>query len=107
MKPMTGELGVLYQDNEQVGWIKYWTAIYNRDTHETIIRASQYKFLQDVDKGEFDIEFYVKANDELESVHKAKATISLPARIPGKVYNRVIELNLGAFEWEPMLVRSK
>ncbi len=99
MKPMTGEIGKLSLNGEQVGGFKYWTAIRNRTTGQTRVRASRFWLLREVEANTFNAEFYVNTNEGLECVYSTEVTAALPQSTVNKMVDKVIEMNLGTFDW--------
>lgn len=100
MKPMTGEIGQLSLNGEQVGGFKYWTAIQNRRTLETRVIASKFWLFKEVNSNKLQADFYShEPNDKLELVYSAGVTIDFPEYILDKTISHSIEMNLGMFDW--------
>ena len=100
MKPMTGEIGKLSLGGKQVGGFKYWTAIQNRNSLQTVVRASKFWMLEEVESNKFDAEFYShNPDDKLKLVYSAPVTVDLPHYELDKMMSHVIEINLGVFDW--------
>lgn len=100
MKPMTGEIGKLSTDGEQVGGFKYWTAIQNRDSLQTIVRASRFWLLKAVKTDKFQAEFYShNPDDKLKLVYSTDVTVQLPSYEIDKMQSKAIEMDLGVFDW--------
>lgn len=100
MKPMTGEIGKLSLNGEQVGGFKYWTAIENRDTLQTRVIASKFWFLKEVDTHQLQAEFYSHAPDgNLKLVYSTDVTADFPEYELDTMMSQKIEMNLGTFDW--------
>ncbi len=100
MKPMTGEIGKLSLDGEQVGGFKYWTAIQNRKTLETRVIASKFWLFKEVNGDKLRADFYSHVpNDKLELVYSADVSIDFPEHTLNKTISYPIEMNLGTFDW--------
>mgnify|MGYP001584765003 CR=1 FL=1 len=100
MKPMTGEIGKLSLNDEQVGGFKYWTAIQNRNSLQTIVRASKFWMLKKADTTRFQADFYShNPNGNLNLVYSTAVTIELPDYEIDKMQAKAIEMNLGVFDW--------
>ncbi len=103
MKPMTGEIGKLSIDGEQVGGFKYWTAIQNRNSLQTLVRASKFWLLKEVNTDKFQADFYSHNPDgNLKLVYSTPVTLTLPEYEIDKMMSSVIEMNLGKFDWTGM-----
>jgi hypothetical protein len=98
MKLMTGEIGKLELNGEQVGGFKYWTAIQNRDTNETKVIASKFWTLRKLDNGKYTAEFYSRVEDKLELIYKAPVEIEFPEHEVNKTMTKQITLDLGKFD---------
>ncbi len=100
MKPMTGEIGKLSLNGEQVGGFKYWTAIQNRRTLETRVIASRFWLLKEFNGNKLRADFYSHVpNDKLELVYSADVTIDFPEYDINKMMLNSIEMKLGVFDW--------
>lgn len=96
---MTGEIGTISLNGEQVGGFKYWTALQNKDTGQSRVIASKYQLLKQVSSGEFNFKFYSRVNDELSLVYSVKGTIQFPDLTVNKTIDKNIEIDLGVFNW--------
>jgi len=100
MKPMTGEIGKLSIGNKQVGGFKYWTAIQNRNSLQTIVKASKFWVLEKVDTNQFQAEFYShNPGGNLHLVYTTDVDVNLPDCELDKMMSKTIEMNLGTFAW--------
>lgn len=100
MKPMTGEMGKLSIDGQQVGGFKYWTAIQNRDTLQCHVVASKFWVLKKVATNNMKAEFYAfDFNDNLELIYQADATVDFPEYVLDRMISRKLDIDLGEFDW--------
>ena len=99
MIPMTGEIGVFYQDGGQVGGFKYWTAIHNRATKQTVVRASEFWINKEFN-GNLQAEFLYRTDGGLETAYKTKAKVKLPKYELGKYTKKTIDIDCGEFIWD-------
>ena len=100
MKPMTGEIGKLSLNGEQVGGFKYWTAIQNRNSLQTRVVASKFWLLKEIDTGELKADFYSHNPDgELRHIYSADITTTFPEYEVDKMMSKPISLELGTFNW--------
>ncbi len=100
MKPMTGEIGKLSLDGEQVGGFKYWTTIQNRNSLQTKVIASKFWLLKEVKTNKLQADFYSRTfGGELELIYSASVTINFPEYEIDKMMHKSIEMDLGIFDW--------
>lgn len=99
-QPMTGEIGKLSINGEQVGGFKYWTAIQNRDSLQTIVRASKFWLLREIYTDKFQADFYShNPDDKLKLVYSSDVSVNFPPYELDKMTDGIIEMNLGTFDW--------
>src|SRR3990167_7442248 len=100
MKPMTGEIGKLSINGNQVGGFKYWTAIQNRNSLQTIVRASRFWLFEKVDTNTFQADFYSHNPDgNLHLVYSVPVTVDLPEYESDKMMSKILTFDLGMFDW--------
>jgi len=96
MNILSGEIGKLSFNGEQVGGFQYWTAMFNKDTKETKVIASKYWKFKDCPK-ELDAEFYSLV-DKLKLIHKTKVKVNLDCHLD-KMTIKPLELDCGVYDW--------
>lgn len=99
MKAMTGEIGKLSLNGEQVGGFKYWTAIIKLNPLHSRVIASKFWMLKKVDTNKLKAEFYTEINGKLKLIREGEVTVNLPEYELDKMITQPIELDIGDFDW--------
>jgi hypothetical protein len=98
MNILSGEIGKLSFNGEQVGGFKYWTAMYNKTTGETKVKASKFWKLKDC-PNELEAEFYADTGDTLKLVRKLNVKVTFPECKLNAMITSPLEINLGVYDW--------
>jgi len=96
---MTGEVGKLSLNGEQVGGFKYWTVVMRGKPPQTTVIASQFWMFEKVDSDRLVAEFYSLIEGKYELIHTKEATIILPHHEMDKMTTVRLEMDLGGFDW--------
>jgi hypothetical protein len=97
MKRMTGEIGSLKQNGEQVGGFKHWVAFYKPPL--TTIKVLQYWFFKKVE-GTLQGEFYTEIPDGLKLVCEQDCLIKMPDCELDTMINKPLEIIfIKNFDW--------
>ena len=100
MKAMTGEIGKLSFNGEQVGGFKYWTAIVKINPLHSHVIASQFWMLKKVDTDHLKAEFYTEVSDSLKLVHSEDVIINLPEHELDKMITKPLRIDFErSFDW--------
>ncbi len=99
MNILSGEIGKLSLNGEQVGGFKYWTAVINKKNPSTHVIASQYWMFKKVDTDKLEAEFYTETRDKPKLIYKREVTVKIPDCELDKMITSPIEMDLGSFSW--------
>lgn len=96
---MTGEIGKLSVNGDQVGGFKYWTAMVQKKPPRSRVVASQFWMFRKVE-GELTASFFYNLGDDLKLVLEKAVTIKFPEYELDTAINRplVMEFEDG-FNW--------
>jgi len=98
MKAMTGEIGKLSQNGEQIGGFKYWTVLKQKNPPQTKVVAQKFWFFKDV-KGEVQADFYSQLSNKLKLIYSKPVTLQIPEHQLNQMTTELLLMDLGNFDW--------
>lgn len=98
MKAMTGEIGKLSQNGEQIGGFKYWTVLKYKNPSKTKVVAQKFWFFKNV-TGEVQAEFYSQLSNKLKLIYTRPVTFIAPEYKLNQMTTELLLIDLGDFDW--------
>ena len=80
MRRMTGEIGKLSLNGEQIGGFKYWTAMVQKKPPYTRVVASKFWIFKKPETNNITAGFFYDTGDDLKQVLEKEVTIKLPEK---------------------------